>query len=170
MPINFTFSLTPSGSALKNPIDFGEQSNTSTSLKEIPVYVKHDSPSDLQGVGFYLQPYAGDGYKGTYGETADYLKWLTWGQTVGEGLILNPDAQNTAIGSDVQFKGGGSPVGDSMKNPIMAQPSMFVGGQGTAQGHFPAGVEAHFTLKLGIPATETAAGEVFAHIFTKLES
>lgn len=124
----------------------------------MPLYVTHDHSGDLLDVGIYLQPYSNVGYKGLYGEAPDYLDVLDWGTTVNKGLMANMDPIATSTTSDLQFKSGTAPVGDSLANKIPLATAAVLGATSTVAGHFPVGGTAHVTMKVSVPATETDAG------------
>lgn len=165
---NFNFSTSPGGSSIVTPLDFGSLSNTG-GQQLIPVYVSHDSITDLQGVGLYIQPFSGQGYTGVYGASQDYLDFLDWGTSADKGLIANLDAAATDTSFDNPFRGGTSQQGASATDAIPFATEMFTSGSSTGTGHFPVGDTAHYTLKLAIPATETSVGERMVSTFLRFD-
>jgi hypothetical protein len=165
---NFTFSTSLGGPAIKQPVDFGTVSNTG-GTSEIPVYVSHDSVSDLLNVGVYLQPFSGTGYVGLYGPSQDYLDFLDWGTNTGKGLIANMDAAATTAPFDNQFKSGPSATGASATNAIPLSTAMFAAGSSTDAGHFPVGNTGHMTFKMAIPGSEGDTGLRQASVFLRFD-
>jgi hypothetical protein len=157
MSVNFRFSTQVSGEVIRLPIDFSDLSNTGGE-SEIPLYIEHDSLVDLQNVGFYIQPFAGVGYQGIYGEMTDYLQILEWGEEPNKGLRINQDATSTDTSYDVPFLGGAAGQGHTIDHAIELETIAFTATPPTVNGEFPSGLTAHCTLKLAVASTETSAG------------
>lgn len=153
--INFIFATDGGGAAAATPISLGTVSNGgSTSDKAF--YVQHDSVSDLDNCGFYIQPYLGTGYVGLNGESPDYLEilgWGTWSDT--RGLMVNMDAAATATTYDISF---GTSTGALATNAVQLDTRSILSGTATGTGHFPVGDTSHFTLRLAPPVEATAVG------------
>lgn len=165
--MNFTFSTSLGGDAIKQPVDFGTVSNTG-GTSTIPIYMHHDSVSDLQNVGIYLQPFSGTGYVGLYGASQDYLDFLDWG-TNGTGLNVNMDAAATSVPFDKFLQSGVSATGASATNAVPLATDMFTSGNSTAAGHFPASETGHLSLKMSIPGTESNTGLRQASLFLRFD-
>lgn len=166
---NFFFKSSTSGSAIQGKYNLGQVSNTSTIGSTRVVYVYHDSTNDLTNCGFFIQPYAGLGYNGQYGESFDYLNVLDWGTEVGKGLIINQTTDFNTSSDKRFFYDGVNGSGASYENFIPLETNAVVGGGGTAQGHFPAGSTAKFILKTIAPATETSPGTRNISLFLHFE-
>lgn len=165
---NFTFSTSLNGPAIKQPVDFGTVSNTGGS-QQIPIYISHDSVSDLLNSGLYIQPFSGTGYVGLYGPSQDYLDILDWGTTATKGLVANMDAAATTAPFDNQIQSGASATGASATNAVPLSTAMFPAAASTEAGHFPINNTGHFTLKMSVPNTESNTGLRMASIFLRFD-
>jgi len=154
MTVSFIFSTESQGAAISAPASLGTESNTGHTA-DTPIYVRHDSPTDLYDCAYYVQPYSGNGYVGLNGLSADYTELLNWGTWGTRGLMLNQDANATDTTFDDAFS---TATGHKSTNTFPVATESFLSGSATGVGHFPTGDEAHFTLRYCPPPEATQVG------------
>ncbi len=163
---NFTFTTALNGSPVKYPVDLGTASAGGGEASK-DCFVSHDGVSPLLNCGFYVQPFAGTGYVGLYGESNDYLKVLDYGTNVGKGLKVNMFTPYTNPVNDVQFK---VTQGEMASNAILMSTEAFVlTGGSPAIGTFPVSGTAKFRLKMAVPGSEMTVGKRQVSIFIKFD-
>jgi len=151
---SFVFSTQSGGGGVPAPANAGTVSNTGAT-QTLPVYITHDSTDELSECGVFIQPYAGGGYVGLNGPSADYAEILAWGTWGTRGVLVNMDAMSTDPSYDVCFA---TDTGSKSTNAIPLDTAAFVSGLSTSDGLFPAGDTALLAIHLSPPPEATNVG------------
>lgn len=165
---NFFFKEDTTAEAIKTNLKMGQLTNTSVGVEKT-IFIYHDSLTDLENCGFFVQPYAGKAYSGQYGESFDYLNLLDWGTNAGKGLRINQSQSTDTSYDKAFFFDGVNGSGASYENFIPLDTAAILGGLSTSEGLFPAGATAKVVLKLAVPVTETSPGKRDYSIFLHFE-
>jgi hypothetical protein len=156
MSVDITWSESQAGAAITPPLVWSSIANGGSSSDEL--YITHDGVEKITACEFYIQAYTGT-YSGSFDAATDYAELLDWGgAVVTEGFLID---QNTESGvADPQThkstQGTSTTAFALSRNCIIGAAG--AGTAGEIEGSSIGTEEAHVTVSIAVPSSESSAG------------